>query len=131
MSVECQVNVKSRSELDIGGRETCLNLLLYKIVLRTFEFIDTKGGASKIDRNDSTPNIHSTLVQITGPVRIFRIEIIVILSLKMLVTHQEPDSAKYLTRGIRLLSVWNILAQPLVPGPHAQLDSDTGEYKNY
>ena len=23
MSVECQVNVKSQSELDIGGRETC------------------------------------------------------------------------------------------------------------
>ena len=28
MSVECQVNVKSQSELDIGGRETCLGLLL-------------------------------------------------------------------------------------------------------
>ena len=26
MSVECQVNVKSQSELDIGGRETCLCL---------------------------------------------------------------------------------------------------------
>ena len=26
MSVECQVNVKSQSELDIGGRETCLAL---------------------------------------------------------------------------------------------------------
>ena len=26
MSVECQVNVKSQSELDIGGRETCYNL---------------------------------------------------------------------------------------------------------
>ena len=24
MSVECQVNVKSQSELDIGGRETCM-----------------------------------------------------------------------------------------------------------
>ena len=24
MSVECQVNSKSQSELDIGGRETCL-----------------------------------------------------------------------------------------------------------
>jgi len=24
MSVECQVNIKSQSELDIGGRETCL-----------------------------------------------------------------------------------------------------------
>ena len=23
MSVKCQVNVKSQSELDIGGRETC------------------------------------------------------------------------------------------------------------
>ena len=23
MSMECQVNVKSQSELDIGGRETC------------------------------------------------------------------------------------------------------------
>ena len=28
MSVECQVNVKSQSELDIGGRETCLSLLV-------------------------------------------------------------------------------------------------------
>ena len=26
MSVECQVNVKSQSELDIGGRETCLGI---------------------------------------------------------------------------------------------------------
>ena len=26
MSVECQVNVNSQSELDIGGRETCLIL---------------------------------------------------------------------------------------------------------
>jgi len=25
MSGECQVNVKSQSELDIGGRETCLS----------------------------------------------------------------------------------------------------------
>ena len=25
MSVECQVNVKSQSELDIGGCETCLS----------------------------------------------------------------------------------------------------------
>ena len=24
MSVECQLNVKSQSELDIGGRDTCL-----------------------------------------------------------------------------------------------------------
>ena len=28
MSVECQVNVKSQSELDIGGRETCICFLL-------------------------------------------------------------------------------------------------------
>ena len=26
MSVECQVNVESQSELDIGGRETCMIL---------------------------------------------------------------------------------------------------------
>ena len=26
MSMECQVNVKSQSELDIGGRETCFTL---------------------------------------------------------------------------------------------------------
>ena len=26
MSMECQVNVKSQSELDIGGRETCLDI---------------------------------------------------------------------------------------------------------
>ena len=24
MSLECQVNVKSQSELDLGGRETCI-----------------------------------------------------------------------------------------------------------
>ena len=29
MSGECQVNVKSQSELDIGGRETCYYLILY------------------------------------------------------------------------------------------------------
>ena len=29
MSVECQVNVKSQSELDIGGRETCFKSSLY------------------------------------------------------------------------------------------------------
>ena len=28
MSGECQVNVKSQSELDIGGRETCLDKFL-------------------------------------------------------------------------------------------------------
>ena len=28
MSGECQVNVKSQSELDIGGRETCFKSLL-------------------------------------------------------------------------------------------------------
>ena len=38
----------------------------------------------------------------------------------MLVTNQESEAAKYLTRGIRLLSVWNISA---LAGPHAQLDS--------
>ena len=27
MSGKCQVNVKSQSELDIGGRETCLGLI--------------------------------------------------------------------------------------------------------
>ena len=27
MSMECQVNVKSQSELDIGGRETCSEFL--------------------------------------------------------------------------------------------------------
>ena len=30
MSMECQVNVKSQSELDIGGRETCFFLSLEK-----------------------------------------------------------------------------------------------------
>ena len=55
MSVEWQVNMKSQSELDIGGRETCFNLLglgwelrfwgtwglgqgLTSIQYRTFEF---------------------------------------------------------------------------------------------
>ena len=31
MSGECQVNVKSQSELDIGGRETCLQKRLYSM----------------------------------------------------------------------------------------------------
>ena len=29
MSMECQVNVKSQSELDIGGRETCCLFVSY------------------------------------------------------------------------------------------------------
>ena len=33
MSVECQVNVKSQSELDIGGRETC-HLFLFKFQVK-------------------------------------------------------------------------------------------------
>ena len=33
MSGECQVNVKSQSELDIGGRETCSKLLLILVLL--------------------------------------------------------------------------------------------------
>ena len=32
MSVECQVNVKSQSELDIGGRETC-GILIESMIL--------------------------------------------------------------------------------------------------
>ena len=35
MSGEFQVNVKAQSELDIGGRETCLNLRLYFIKYET------------------------------------------------------------------------------------------------
>ena len=35
MSVECQVDVKSQSELDIGGRETCFNLYLYIRILQS------------------------------------------------------------------------------------------------
>ena len=31
MSVQCQVNVNSQSELDIGGPETCLSALELKI----------------------------------------------------------------------------------------------------
>ena len=42
MSVECQVNVKSQSELDIGGRETCCFLTL-TLRARTFE-IDHKSS---------------------------------------------------------------------------------------
>ena len=36
MSVECQVNVKSQSELDIGGRETCLNLYFIYVFLKAY-----------------------------------------------------------------------------------------------
>ena len=31
MSMECQMNVKSQSELDIVGRETCSNLESYPV----------------------------------------------------------------------------------------------------
>ena len=31
MSMECQVNVKSQSELDIGGRETCFGMRYFAI----------------------------------------------------------------------------------------------------
>ena len=42
MSVECQANVKSQSELDIGGRETCYNcsygiMVTYKNWIRSFQ----------------------------------------------------------------------------------------------
>ena len=38
MSVECQVHVKSQSELDIGGRETCIYFLLLKQNIDTIFF---------------------------------------------------------------------------------------------
>ena len=46
MSVECQVNVKSQSELDIGGRETCLVFehigtwlgLTLRVILKLYKF---------------------------------------------------------------------------------------------
>ena len=41
MSVECQVNVKSQSELDIGGRETCFHLI--SLQKMTIEAIDVVG----------------------------------------------------------------------------------------
>ena len=34
MPGECQVNVKSQSELDIGGRETCLYLYVFVCILQ-------------------------------------------------------------------------------------------------
>ena len=37
MSVECQVNIKSQSELDIGGRETCSSSLSLNIFKKTPE----------------------------------------------------------------------------------------------
>ena len=33
MSMECQVNVKSQSELDIGGRETCSKVITVQLYL--------------------------------------------------------------------------------------------------
>ena len=33
MSVECQVNIKSQSELDIGGRETCFSMIKSVLLL--------------------------------------------------------------------------------------------------
>ena len=42
MSVECQVNIKSQSELDIGGRETCYYLNDFE---QNFEVLDVKHKA--------------------------------------------------------------------------------------
>ena len=52
MSGECQVNVKSQSELDIGGRETCLFLsylhscshLLYSVFSCSFSNVDVSSN---------------------------------------------------------------------------------------
>ena len=41
MSVECQVNIKSQSELDIGGRETCQYLLILTTVAKMRFFLIT------------------------------------------------------------------------------------------
>ena len=49
MSVECQVNVKSQSQLDIGigGRETCLSCLFPSEMTTTFPaFISLLASAS-------------------------------------------------------------------------------------
>ena len=40
MSMECQVNVKSQSELDIGGRETCKEYVFF--VLREVLYLTSK-----------------------------------------------------------------------------------------
>ena len=40
MSVKCQVNVKSQSELDIGGRETCY-FLRQKYLPNTCTFVQS------------------------------------------------------------------------------------------
>ena len=34
MSVQCQVSIKSQSELDIGGRETCYDVVMTEGVSR-------------------------------------------------------------------------------------------------
>ena len=49
MSGECQVNVKSQSELDIGGRETCflICLKLSKTLPRLFERVKGKEQVSR------------------------------------------------------------------------------------
>ena len=41
MSVECQVNIKSQSELDIGGRENC-HLFLFKFQVKNHIFLSMK-----------------------------------------------------------------------------------------
>ena len=48
MSGECQVNVKSQSELDIGGRETCP--LLISLINHQKWLIDVRYGKVKEGR---------------------------------------------------------------------------------
>ena len=51
MSVECQVNVKSQSELDIGGRETCL-------IIPAHDKTYLKGGIENRERAVNEHNLN-------------------------------------------------------------------------
>ena len=51
MSVKCQVNVKSQSELDIGGCETCLSFIF--VGHKVFNFLGS--GGEKLIENSERP----------------------------------------------------------------------------
>ena len=57
MSVECQVKVKSQSELDIGGRETCsINIIMNSKAICREQKLQTLGlrstASKSLNEND-------------------------------------------------------------------------------
>ena len=67
MSGECQVNVNSQSELDIGGRETCIYLISLKVSANNLTYIwnfpcSFKTGFSLADKETRLHGIGTTVM---------------------------------------------------------------------